>query len=209
MILMNFFEILGTIAFAISGALLGVQKKLDIFGVSFLAMVTAVGGGIFRDIVIGTIPPAAFQDPKYCLISIGTAVITFQLHKDMNKLRKIILISDAIGLGIFTVIGANAAFSHGIKGIFIVVSTGLFTGIGGGILRDVSVQHIPIVFRKEIYAVASILGALAFYLCYKYISKETSIYIGFIVTFTVRIISVKYNLNLPGCEQKHEDLTVG
>lgn len=209
MILMNFFEILGTIAFAISGALLGVQKKLDIFGVSFLAVVTAVGGGIFRDIIIGTIPPAAFQNPKYCLISIVTAVITFQMHKDMNKLKNVVLISDAIGLGIFTVVGASAAFSHGITGAFIIVSTGMFTGIGGGILRDVSVQHIPVVFRKEIYAVASMIGALAFYICYKYISKETSIYIGFTVTFMVRMISVKYNLNLPVCKQKHEDLTVG
>lgn len=208
MVLINIFEILGTIAFAISGALLGVEKKLDIFGVCFLGIVTAVGGGIFRDILIGTIPPATFQNPQCCLISLITSIITFKLYKKMHKVKNIVSISDAIGLAVFTAIGANAAISHGMNRLFIVISTGMFTGIGGGIVRDVSVQHIPSVFKKEIYAVASIIGSLAFYICCKYLSREASLYICFTITLVIRMVSIRYNLNLPVYEHKENNLII-
>jgi uncharacterized membrane protein YeiH len=197
MILLSIFEVIGTIAFAMSGALIGIEKKLDLFGVIFLSITTAVGGGIFRDIIIGNTPPTAFVEPSACLISITTALITFYTYEKIHKLKNIIIISDAIGLAVFTGVGSAAAISRGMNEIFIVVTMGLITGIGGGILRDVFVKDIPFVFRKEIYAVASMLGAACFYLTYNIFSYEISLYICFSVTFAIRIFSIIYDLHLP------------
>ncbi|ERI93619.1 hypothetical protein HMPREF1982_01601 [Clostridiales bacterium oral taxon 876 str. F0540] len=208
MFLINSFEIIGTIAFAISGALIGIEKKLDLFGVIFLAITTAVGGGIFRDIIIGNTPPTAFVNPTSCIISIATALITFYFYKKLHKLKNIIVISDALGLGVFTAVGANTAVTHEMNYAFIVISMGLITGVGGGILRDVFVKDIPFVFRKEIYAVASILGALCFFFTYNYLSEAMSLYISFIVTFIIRILSMIYNLNLPVPENKENSSAI-
>jgi uncharacterized membrane protein YeiH len=197
MVIFNIFEIIGTAAFAISGALIGIEKKLDLFGVIFLSIITAAGGGILRDIIIGTVPPAAFVKPLYCLISIGFSLVTFLLYKSIIKLKNIINLFDAIGLGAFTAIGANTALMHNMSQPFIVISMGLITGIGGGLLRDVFVKDIPYVFRKEIYAVPSIIGALGFYISYGSTSQMLSLYICFIITFVIRVLSVIYNLNLP------------
>lgn len=197
MFLINIFEIVGTIAFAISGALIGVEKKLDLFGIVFLSITTSIGGGIVRDIIIGNTPPTAFVKPLYFLISLASALLTCFFYKTLMKLQNIISISDAIGLGVFTVIGSNAALTHNMNQPFIIVSMGLITGIGGGILRDVFVKDIPFVFRKEIYAVASILGALGLYFAYNNLSHVMSLYICFFITFTIRVFSIIYNLNLP------------
>ncbi|SHJ25843.1 Uncharacterized membrane protein YeiH [Clostridium cavendishii DSM 21758] len=203
MLLINIFEIIGTIAFAISGALVGIEKKLDIFGVTFLAITTAIGGGVFRDIIVGRTPPTAFNNPIYCVISIISAILTYLFYKKIHKFKNIILISDAIGLGIFTAVGANVAFFCSMNKPFIVICTGLVTGIGGGMLRDVFVKDIPFVFKKEIYAVASILGAISMYFLYDYLSNILSMYACFFVTFIIRILSIKYNLNLPVLDDKN------
>lgn len=197
MLLLSIFEIIGTVAFAISGALIGVSKQLDIFGVIILSITTAVGGGIFRDILIGEIPPVSFRNPMFCLISMVAALVTCYFYKKIIHFKNIILICDAIGLGVFTALGANAAFSSNMDKPFIVISMGVITGIGGGILRDVFVKDIPFVFKKEIYAVASILGALSMYFVYTYFSHFISLYVCFFVTFTIRIVSIKHKLNLP------------
>jgi Predicted membrane protein len=197
MLLINILEIIGTIAFAISGALIGIEKQMDLFGVIFLSITTSVGGGIFRDLIIGSTPPVAFTKPVYFLISTACAIITCIFYKRIIKLKNIILISDAIGLGVFTAIGSNAAITHNMNRLFIVISMGLITGIGGGILRDVFAKDIPFVFRKEIYAVASMLGGLGFYFAYNNFSHTVSIYVCLAITFMVRIISVMYNINLP------------
>lgn len=197
MLLISIFEIIGTIAFAISGTLIGIEKKLDLFGVFFLSITTAIGGGIFRDVIIGNIPPVAFTMPIYCVISIITSIFTFLLYKNIIKLKNIINFFDAIGLGIFTAIGANTAIMHNMNKPFIVVSMGLVTGIGGGLLRDVFVKDIPFVFRKEIYAVASILGGLGLYFTYNASSQMLSLYVCFIITFVIRVLSIYFNLNLP------------
>ena len=197
MFLLDIFEIIGTIAFAISGALIGIRKELDIFGVTFLAITTAVGGGIFRDVFLGNTPPTAFVKPIYCFISILSALLTFVFHKKILKLKNIIFILDAIGLGTFTGIGSTTAMAYNIDKPFLVISMGLLTGVGGGILRDVFVKDIPLVFRREIYAIASILGASSLYYAYSYFKNTLPLYICFIFTFTIRIIAVKYNLHLP------------
>jgi len=177
MLLLNTFEIIGTIAFAISGALIGIRKKLDLFGVIFLAMTTAVGGGIFRDILIGITPPTAFINPTACIISIITAFVVFFFYDEkFNKLEKIITISDALGLGVFTAVGCRTAILHNVDGIFAVIFMGMCTGVGGGIIRDILAKDIPFVLKKEIYAVASIIGALFYYLIRQYSSDIISLY---------------------------------
>lgn len=197
MLLLYIFDYLGTIAFAVSGALLGIKKELDIFGVIFLAITTAVGGGIFRDVMIGTIPPTALTKPIYCILGIIFAILTFILNDKIIKLQNIILIMDAIGLGVFTAIGSNSAFTNGYDEIFVVVVMGLLTGVGGGILRDVFVNDIPLVFRKEIYAVASIIGAISFYFANIIFTNNIAMYICFLITFLIRILAIMHKLNLP------------
>lgn len=197
MFLLNSFEIIGTIAFAISGALIGIEKGLDLFGIIFLATTTAIGGGILRDVAIGSVPPTAFVNPTSCIISIITALAVFLFYEKINKFGKTIMISDAVGLGVFTAIGCRTAILHGANNAFLVIAMGLSTGIGGGLLRDVFVKDVPFVLRKEIYAVASIAGALCFYYSYGYFPDIISLYICCGIVFIIRIFSIRNNLNLP------------
>jgi uncharacterized membrane protein YeiH len=209
MFLVVIFEFIGTVAFAITGTLLGIKKQLDIFGVIFLAIITAVGGGIIRDIIIGNVPPTAFKEPIYCIVSIITSLITCIFYHKISQLNALILICDAIGLGIFTAAGANTALVHGFNQLFIVITTGLMTGVGGGILRDVFVKEIPFIFRKDVYAVASIAGALALYYSNIFLSDIASLYICFFVTLIIRIICIKKDIHLPNfkLEEKVLDLS--
>lgn len=204
MSLMNIFEIIGTVAFALSGCMVGIRKEMDIFGASILAITTAVGGGVFRDILIGIHPPAAFVNPSFALLSVATAIIVFLFYKKLNKLNNIIQISDAIGLGAFAAIGCSVATKNNFNSTFIIVSLGLFTGVGGGILRDVFAQEIPFVFRKEIYAVACIVGGLAFVGVRNYLGDYTALYACFLVTFLVRMVAIRYNLQLPKAKISNE-----
>jgi len=198
MFLLYSFEIIGTIAFAISGALIAIRKRLDLFGVIFLAVTTAVGGGIFRDILIGITPPTAFINPTACIISIITALVVFFFYDEkFNKLEKIVTISDALGLGVFTAVGCRTAMLHNVDAIFAVVFMGMCTGVGGGIVRDILVKDIPFVLKKEIYAIASIIGALFYYLIHQYFSDIISLYICCLLIFAIRLFAIKFNINLP------------
>lgn len=202
MFLLNSFEIIGTIAFAISGAVTGIKKKLDLFGIIFLAVTTAVGGGIFRDLIIGNTPPAAFTNPTSCIISIITSLIVFLFYEKIKKLKNIIMSSDALGLGVFTAIGCRAAIVHGAGNAFFIITMGLITGVGGGMLRDVLAENVPFILRKEIYAVASIIGAVCFYCIRGFLPEIISMYICCAIVFIIRILSVIYDLNLPVHEYK-------
>jgi uncharacterized membrane protein YeiH len=197
MIILNIFETVGTIAFAISGALVGMKKQLDFFGVLMLSVTTAVGGGILRDVIMGNTPPMALTDPKFCFISIISALGVWFFYKQLIKFKNIILIFDAIGLGVFTANGANMAFEGHYSSLFIAIFLGVLTGTGGGIIRDIFVQEIPMVFRKEIYATASILGVMAFYYTKAFVGAQIALYSCFIITLVVRLIAIKYDMNLP------------
>jgi uncharacterized membrane protein YeiH len=206
MFLLHSFEIIGTIAFAISGAFIGIRKKLDLFGVIFLAVTTAVGGGIFRDILIGINPPTAFINPTACIISIITALAVFFFYDErFNKLERIVIISDALGLGVFTAVGCRTAMLHNVDGIFAVIFMGMCTGVGGGILRDILAKDIPFVLKKEIYAIASIIGALFYYLIRQYLSDIISLYTCCLLIFAIRLLAVKFNINLPVRKYKIEN----
>ena len=194
---LNIFEIIGTIAFAGAGALVGIQKKLDVFGIFMLALVTAVGGGIVRDVLIGITPPTAFLYPMFTIISLVTAIITCFGYQWFNKFNNIILLCDAIGLGAFTAAGANMAFSYDYNRLFITVMMAVLSGVGGGIIRDVFVGDVPLIFRKEVYAVASIVGALCYFYSRPLLPGNAPMYLCFVVTVVIRIVCMKYDINLP------------
>lgn len=197
MLMINIFEYIGTIAFAISGALLGCKKRLDYFGVVILSIITAIGGGIIRDVLVGNFPPKALKEPTYINMSIITAIVTIFCHQELYNFRNIILLFDAVGLGVFTAMGANIALQKRMMQPLIIITLSLLTGVGGGIIRDICVNEIPLVFRREIYAVASIIGALVFYFAHIFLSGIYPLYISFAVTFIIRLLAITYSLHLP------------
>lgn len=199
-------EIIGTIAFAISGAMVALQNKMDLFGVIALGVITATFGGIARDILLGRIPPSAFVDPIYvfigCLTSIAVFVIAWRQHQAYKKrntavLLKLLLIMDSIGLGIFTVIGVENAWNLFPGKQFLAVFSGLITGVGGGLLRDMIVNSLPDIFSKHIYAIASLIGAFIAVLFFQMGMREAGIWIGAITIVFIRLFASHYHLQLP------------
>ncbi|MBR3843418.1 MAG: trimeric intracellular cation channel family protein [Christensenellaceae bacterium] len=206
-ILWLIFEIIGTVAFAISGALLAVEKENDIFGVLFLGVTTAVGGGIMRDILTGELPPKAFQDPVYVLIAgITSLIVFFLMYFTKGNIRKklamadaVINVFDAVGLGVFTIFGMNAAaeLGHG-ENLFLRLFVGMITGVGGGIIRDILVREIPSVLCKRVYAVASLIGGLFYYFLVKLgMNAGIANFIGAASIFIIRMLASKFRWDLP------------
>lgn len=201
-------EIIGVIAFAISGAITAIKKKADIFGVVFLGVITAVGGGIIRDILVGHIPPAIFSNYIYVLLAIIVSMVTFVfiwfnratfLDKSEN-FDRIINIYDAIGLGVFTVNGMNVLlFSPEYEfTAFLVIVVGLCTGTGGGIVRDVIVNDIPFVLRKRIYAVASLVGGTIYYILFVYFGYNIlAMAVAMLTIVIIRTLASQYKWDLP------------
>ena len=148
----------GTLAFALSGGLLGVKKRFDLFGVLFLSFVVSVVGGLIRDVLIGAVPPVAITDVHYFAIAMIAGLITFYWYPRVAWLQRQILLLDAVGLGLFAVIGAQKAIDHGINLVMAAI-LGMLTGIGGGMTRDVLAGDIPFVLRGDLYALAALAGA--------------------------------------------------
>lgn len=167
-----------------------------------LAVTTAIGGGIIRDVLIGNTPPLTFRDPTFFLISVGSAILTVLYYHRIHKLKNIILICDAVGLGAFTVTSANIALGHNLDSLFMVTAVAVITSIGGGVLRDMFVQEIPLVFRKEVYALAAILGAVAYYYLRGFMPGNIPLYLGFAITLAIRMLAIKYDINLPPIDGK-------
>ncbi|MFR8221608.1 MAG: trimeric intracellular cation channel family protein, partial [Blautia faecis] len=169
-------EMIGTIAFAASGALVGSEQKMDIFGVSVLGVITAVGGGMIRDVTLGITPPGVFQKPVYAAVAVLTSVLVFFLlyfKREMLKgnvaYDKVMLVMDSVGLGIFTVVGVNTGIRQGFAdNTFLLVFVGTITGVGGGLLRDMMAEVPPYIFVKHIYACASIVGAIVCVYTYRW-----------------------------------------
>lgn len=148
---------LGTLAFALSGALLGVRKRFDLFGVLFLAFVAAVAGGLMRDVLIGDLPPAAITHVRYFLIAVGGGLLTFFWHPAVALRQREILLLDAVGLALFAVVGTEKALAHGIHPLMAAL-LGMLSGIGGGMARDVLAGDVPFVLRGDLYALAALAG---------------------------------------------------
>lgn len=188
-------DIAGIIAFAITGALVGIEKRMDSFGIVVLSVVTAVGGGVLRDILLGHLPPDSLVHPRNCIISIVIALVVFVLHRRLEHFRNVIQFFDAIGLGAFTAIGSAIAYQSGM-GIFLVVLLGVITGTGGGVIRDILAREVPYVFQKEIYALASIAGGLVFFPLASG-NLHLAMYVCFGMTLGIRMTAVWLDLHLP------------
>ena len=198
-------EIIGTIAFAISGAVTAIERRLDLFGVVFLGACTAIGGGITRDLLLGQVPPQSFVNYVYMLTAVVTSLVVFVLCAVTKRadpsvpfLNKDVLnFCDAAGLGIFSVIGVQNTINAGFgDNAFFCIFLGMITGVGGGMLRDVMSLSTPFVLRKHIYALASIAGSF----CYYYLLRFNE---GFAIVFTtalvviIRLMASHYQWTLP------------
>ena len=205
------FEIIGTVAFAISGAICGLRFRNDLFGVISLAVITATGGGVIRDVILGVTRLSALTNPVYVSVAAVTGVIVFivsyvslkkQQEFNPTSYRRVLFYMDSIGLGIFTVLGCQTAFSmYGGDNLFLCVLSGMITGVGGGLLRDMIVDQLPDIFRKYVYAVASILGGLVSALLLRAGCRSLAIYLPAAMIVAVRILASHYNWSLPKVEE--------
>ena len=191
-------DLFGTMAFAVTGAFKAIEHKADIVGIIILATITGVAGGTIRDVIFGKTLPNSLIDPSYVIITVISGIVLFLLYSRMKKHWNIFLKFDAIGLGVFTVIGGSFAYILFGMNFLIIVLSGMLTAIGGGILRDVFVNQTPIVFIKELYASASFIGAVVFYFTLL-ITNEiyAATIIGIVLTTGLRLVAMKYNWNLP------------
>ena len=200
-------EMAGTVAFAASGAMVGVERNMDIFGVSVLGVATAVGGGMIRDIVLGVIPPAVFRNPVYALVSVLASCIVFFIFYFKRELLeghrretydKFMLVLDSVGLGIFTVVGVNAGIRQGhMDNAFLLVFLGTITGVGGGLLRDMMASVPPYIFVKHIYACTSIIGAIVCVYMNRFVGNVEAMVVSSIVVVLIRYLAAHYHWNLP------------
>ena len=205
--LIFFVEILGTIAFSISGAIVAIRKKMDILGVIVLGVITAVGGGIIRDLLLGITPPAAFENPVYVSWASITALIVFGIEykwSDLLKEEKKLLFDeflnlvDAIGLGIFATVGVQVALNAGYEdNAFLSIFVGVLTGVGGGMIRDVLAGNIPQIFCKRIYAIAALVGAIIYYWSADHMPSSASMFISSTLVVCVRLLATYYEWDLP------------
>lgn len=197
-IVIQILDLFGTMAFAVTGAFKAIEHKSDFVGIIILSTITGIAGGVIRDITFGKLPPTAVINPLYITITVSTAIVIFFLYPSLKKHSDLFLKFDAIGLGVFTIIGS--IFAYNMFGLnFLAMSiSGVLTAIGGGILRDVFVNEIPMVFVKEFYASASFLGVvILFTLLSLNTNVSLSAIIVMIITTSIRLIAVKLQWNLP------------
>lgn len=197
-------EILGTFAFAISGVLVALEKRMDVFGLLIIAFVTSVGGGTLRDILIGQTPVTWMVNMTYVYAIIGATIFSIVFRKRLNYLRTSLFLFDTIGIGLYTVVGIE-------KGLFIelhpiiCIALGTITACFGGVIRDILCNEIPVIFRKEVYATACILGGATYFLLRKLpIDNNVVFVISGAVVIIVRLIAVKFKISLPSL-YKNED----
>lgn len=199
-------EILGTIAFAVSGVIVGKSKDMDIFGIVALGVTTGVGGGVIRDCIIGNTPPSVFVNPIYCLVAALTAAVLcipfisrfFNNYKSAKSAGDIFLqIFDAVGLGGFTVVAVVNAHEQFPDNIFLMAFVGCVSGVGGGVMRDIFAGDIPYIFRKHIYASASIAGAIVCALLLRITDSTLAMLAGLLLVVLIRFLAAHYKLNLP------------
>lgn len=200
-------EILGTIAFACSGAMVAIRKQLDLLGVIVLGGVTAVGGGMIRDVLIGIHPPTLFVKPVYATVAFVSVMVLFCFIRfgkasmellESERYERIMNLFDAIGLGAFTVVGVDTAVNAGFgEYVFLSVFLGVITGVGGGLLRDMMAGVTPAVLKKHVYACASLAGAVCYVALKDVVQDDTRLLISAALVVVIRILARKYKWNLP------------
>ena len=197
-----FLDLFGTAVFAVSGAVQGVRRKFDIFGVTVLACCVGVGGGMIRDTIIGAVPAAALQNEYYLMICILAGLITFCTAGYWIQKRNIVKICDAVGLGVFTVLGAAKGFAYDL-GFVGIVLCGVSTAIGGGMIRDVLTNRVPVVLKSDFYATAALLGGIVYYLIIPLkmpFLAEFFIVAGLVTT--IRLLAIHFKIRLPAAGKR-------
>ncbi len=197
-------DILGTIAFAISGVLTALNKRLDPFGILIIAFVTAVGGGTLRDVLID-VPVAWMRNLTFVYVIVGSTIFAVIFRKRLGYIRRSLFLFDTIGLALYTIVGVEKGIAAGFPPV-ICIALGTMTACFGGVIRDILCAEIPIIFRKEIYATACILGALTYFLLLKTsLFPDFNVIISGSVVITVRLLAVYFNLSLPSIYRKEEE----
>ncbi|MEG9328360.1 Uncharacterized membrane protein YeiH [Salinimicrobium catena] len=190
-------DLLGTIAFAISGALSAMNRRLDLFGIFIIAFVTAIGGGTLRDVLIGSTPVTWMENILYIYLIGVVTIFAIIFRSKLNHLKKSLFLFDTIGLGVFTITGVEMGVQNDLNPI-ISIALGAMTGTFGGVIRDILCNEIPVIFRKEIYATACIIGGLAFVILHQLAVDTDIIYIATSLTvILIRLVVVKYHISLP------------
>lgn len=197
-------ELIGTVAFSVSGAMVGLRKKMDIFGICILGLCTAIGGGIIRDLILGNTPPLGLLNPLYAIVALASAVLIFlpgvrKLFERRPVFFDLLLrVMDSLGLGIFTVVGIR--ITHSVlsdPSIFFLVFVGVISGAGGGVLRDVLAGQSPYIFVKHFYATASLIGALLCALLWDGAGAPLSMCIGALLITALRLLAAHLHWSLP------------
>lgn len=198
------FELIGTVSFAASGAMTGIKKGMDTFGVAILGLCTAVGGGAIRDVVLGITPPTTFVNPVYAVVALLTAVMVFLpgsqrfLKRKSHMYDRSMFLMDTLGLSIFTVVGIRTAMlQDDTYSVFLLIFVGVITGVGGGILRDVLAGNTPYVFVKHFYACASIIGAILCILLWNLTGQTVAMTAGAAAIVGLRFLAAHYKWSLP------------
>ncbi|MGW6460417.1 trimeric intracellular cation channel family protein [Streptomyces sp. NPDC055078] len=192
-------DLAGIFVFAISGALLAVRKNFDVFGMAVLAEVTALGGGLLRDLIIGAVPPAAFTDLGYFLTPLVATALVFFLHPEVERIQTGVNVFDAAGLGLFCVTGTIKAYEYGL-GLTSSAALGLATAVGGGVLRDVLANEVPSLLRwdRDLYAVPAIVGAVLVVLCIRFGTlNDVTSGLAVVTAFVLRLLALRYHWRAP------------
>lgn len=196
-------DILGTVSFAISGVLAALNKRMDPFGILIIAFVTAVGGGTLRDVLIDA-PVTWMRNLTFVYVIAGTTVLAVVLRKKLNYVRRSLFLFDTIGIGLYTVIGVEKGIAAGFDPV-ICIALGTMSACFGGVIRDILCNEIPIIFRKEIYATACILGATAYFLLLKTrLTADVVVIVSGSIVIVVRLLAVYFKLSLPSIYSKKE-----
>jgi uncharacterized membrane protein YeiH len=194
---LSIIDILGTISFAVSGAFLAMEKKLDPFGVLVLSFVTAIGGGTLRDMMIGNLPVSWLTNSTATIVIFSSAIVTMLFGRYLKHLTTTLFLFDALGLGLFTLIGIELGMEKHFS-VGVCITLGTITACFGGVVRDVLLNNIPLLFRKEIYAIACIAGGIIYFLLRQTaIDPSISKIFCILIIFTIRILAVRYKLSLP------------
>jgi len=195
-------DLIGTFAFAVSGVRVAAQKKMDIFGAIVIGFVTAIGGGTMRDVVLGSTPVDWLQNQLYLYVIIGAVIFGILFDRFVLKLQKALFLFDSVGLGVFTIYGLEKAMNFGLDEGFAVL-LGITSATAGGVIRDILANEVPVILRKEIYATACLVGALAFLLFKKLgLSFEINSAITIAIILIIRTVTVIYNISFPNLKHK-------
>lgn len=190
-------DILGTIAFTISGVLVAMNKKLDVFGVFIIAFVTAVGGGTLRDVLIGSTPVGWMKEPSYIVIILITVIISILFSNKLKHFRKSLFLFDTIGIGLYTMVGVEKGLNAGLMPIM-CIALGTMTACFGGVIRDILCNEIPVIFRKEVYATICIAGGGIYFVIMQFpVNSEIAYAVAIVSIIVMRLLAVKFKISLP------------